>query len=506
MTDLNRRDFLKASSALAAAPLAACVARPIAVGSPYASLIPDREPGTLVNDVHSQLNPTRVDRIVKPRDVAELQEAIASARSAGKSVSIAGGRHAMGGQQFGEANVLVDTRDLNRVLAFDAERGTITVEGGIQWPQLLDHLNRVQDGRDRQWGIYQKQTGADRLSIAGALSCNAHGRGLNLKPIVQQVEEFDLVDPSGEIRTCSRGSHADLFRVAIGGYGLFGVITRVRLKLRPRVKVRRVVQLEQTTGIMERFEERIRDEYQYGDYQFATDATRDSFLHRGVFSCYQPVAPDTPLTEHPTRFHPEDWARLTFYSHKYKRRAFEVYSSRYLKTSGQVYWADWQLSAAYVDNYHADLDKALHAKVKATEMITEIYVQRDRLAAFMDDARVALRDRRANLIYGTVRLIERDDETFLAWARERYACVIFNLHVEHTPAAIEQAASTFCHLIDIGLSHGGSYYLTYHRWARKDQVEACYPQMRAFLQIKRERDPEEVFQSTWYRHYRAMFA
>lgn len=506
MTDLNRRDFLKASSALAAAPLAACVARPIAVRSPYASLIPDREPGTLVNDVHSQLNLTRVDRIVKPRDVAELQEAIASARSAGKSVSIAGGRHAMGGQQFGEANVLVDTRDLNRVLAFDPERGTITVEGGIQWPQLLDHLNRVQDGRDRQWGIYQKQTGADRLSIAGALSCNAHGRGLNLKPIVQQVEEFDLVDPSGEIRTCSRDSDADLFRVAIGGYGLFGVITRVRLKLRPRVKVRRVVELEQTAGIMERFEERIRDEYQYGDYQFATDATRDSFLHRGVFSCYQPVAPDTPLTEHPTRFHPEDWARLTFYSHKYKRRAFEVYSSRYLKTSGQVYWADWQLSAAYVDNYHADLDTALHAKVKATEMITEIYVQRDRLAAFMDDARVALRDRRTNLIYGTVRLIERDDETFLAWARERYACVIFNLHVEHTPAAIEQAASTFRHLIDIGLSYGGSYYLTYHRWARKDQVEACYPQMRAFLQIKRARDPEEVFQSTWYRHHRAMFA
>ena len=36
--------------------------------------------------------------------------------------------------------MLVDTRDLNRVLAFDAERGAITVEGGIQWPQLLDHL------------------------------------------------------------------------------------------------------------------------------------------------------------------------------------------------------------------------------------------------------------------------------------------------------------------------------------------------------------------------------
>jgi len=421
----------------------------------------------------------------------------------------------MGGQQFGEGTVLLDTRDLNRVLDFDRDNGTITVEGGIQWPQLLDHLNREQEDDGCSgggqacrpaWGIYQKQTGADRLSLAGALSCNAHGRGLNLKPIVDQVIAFDLVDAAGERRTCSRTSHPDLFRLAIGGYGLFGIITRVQLKLRPRVKVRRVVALGETAGIMERFDERIHDGYLYGDYQFTTDSTRDSFLRRGVFSCYQPVSPDTPLTPNPTRFHPEDWARLTFYSHKYKRRAFEVYSSRYVKTSGQIYWADWQLSAAYVDNYHVDLDRALGSTMKATEMITEIYVQRPRLAAFMEDARVALRERKANVIYGTVRLIEKDDETFLAWARERYACVIFNLHVEHTPSSLDRAADAFRDLIDLGIRHGGSYYLTYHRWARKDQLERCYPHMREFLRLKRQHDPDELFQSTWYRHHRTMFS
>jgi FAD/FMN-containing dehydrogenase len=502
---VSRRQFLSVSSAVATLPVAGCIARPVPVRSPYASAIPEHDPGLVVNDVHSQLNATRVIAVVKASTVAEVQAAVVRARASGTAVSVAGGRHAMGGQQFGEGSVLIDTRDLNRVLAFDAEHGAVTVEGGIQWPQLLEYLNRIQDGRDPQWGIYQKQTGADRLSIGGALSCNAHGRGLNLKPIVQQVQEFDLVDCAGEVRTCSRTSHPELFRLVIGGYGLFGIITRVRLELRPRVKVRRVVELGETSSIMERFEDRIGDGYQYGDYQFTTDAGRDSFLRRGVFSCYQPVPADTPLTEHPTRFNPEDWARLTFYSHKYKRRAFEVYSSRYLKTSGQIYWADWQLSAAYVDNYHADLDRALHAKAKGSEMITEIYVSRPRLAAFMEDARVALRAAGANVIYGTVRLIERDDETFLAWARDRFACVIFNLHVEHTPTAIDAAAAAFRDLIDVGIRHGGSYYLTYHRWARKDQVEHCYPQMREFLAKKREYDPDEVFQSSWYRHCREMF-
>ena len=502
MPPIDRRDFLSAALAL---PFAGCVARPLPVTSPYASAIPERETDTLVNDIHSQLNATRVAAIVKPRDVAELRAAVAAARAAGQSVSIAGGRHAMGGQQFGEANLLIDTRGVNRVIDFDAENGTVTVEGGIQWPQLIAHLNDVQAGRERQWGIYQKQTGADRLSIAGALSCNAHGRGLTLAPIVEQVERFDLLDARGEVRTCSRQENAELFRSAIGGYGLFGIITRVQLRLRPRVKVRRVVQLGETSGIMARFDERIRDGYLYGDYQFTTDSTRDSFLRRGIFSCYQPVDAGTPLTVNPTRFHPEDWARLTFYSHKYKRRAFDVYSSRYLKTSGQIYWGDSQLSAAYVDNYHRDLDTGLGARTKGSEMITEIYVQRDKLAAFMETARVALREHRANVIYGTVRVIEKDDETVLAWARDRYACVIFNLHIDHRPAAIAAAADAFRALIDLGLEHGGSYYLTYHRWARREQVERAHPRLREFLALKRKYDPEEVFQSNWYRHYKAMF-
>jgi FAD binding domain len=202
---------LKSSSlALAALPVSACVARPFPVRSPYWSAIPADPADTLVNDIHSQLNATRVDSIVMPTTVQEVQAAVRNAVAAGRSVSVAGGRHAMGGQQFGEASVLVDTRALKRVLDFDSERGVITVQGGIQWPELLDHLNRTQTGQSMQWGIYQKQTGADRLSIAGALACNAHGRGLNLKPIVfscyQPVpDETPLtVNPTREFLTLKR--------------------------------------------------------------------------------------------------------------------------------------------------------------------------------------------------------------------------------------------------------------------------------------------------------------
>jgi FAD/FMN-containing dehydrogenase len=503
---IDRREFLThAVGALAALPVGACIARPLPPRVSYGSQIPNDVSNTLVNDVHSRLNATRVASILRPAATDDLVSAVREAASSGRSLCIAGGRHAMGGQQFAENALLVDTRSLKRVIALDEDTGIVTVEAGIQWPELVQELQRRQIGRRREWGIVQKQTGADRLSLAGALACNAHGRGLAMKPIIDQIESFDLLDAAGEVRICSRAENQDLFRLAIGGYGLFGIVTQIRLRLRPKVKVRRVVMLAETDGIIQRFEERIRDGYLYGDYQFATDSSRDSFLGRGVFSCYQPVPDSTPLTANPVRFNPEDWARLTFYSHEYKRRAFEVYSERYLATSGQIYWSDSQLSAAYVDGYHADLDTATRAWVPATEMITEIYVRRQELAAFMEEAARELRDRDANLIYGTVRMIERDDESYLAWAKERYACVIFNLHVEHTLEAIDDAAAAFRALIDLGIAHGGSYYLTYHRWARPDQVEQCYPQFRKFLELKRQFDPDERFQSTWYRHYRDMF-
>ena len=148
----------------------------------------------------------------------------------------------------------------------------------------------------------------------------------------------------------------------------------------------------------------------------------------------------------------------------------------------------------------------LGATDRATEMITEIYVPRALLPSFMSEVAAAFRSNGVPIIYGTVRLIESDDETFLAWAREPYACVIFNLHVVHSPQGVDQAAAAFRSLIEMAIKRGGRYYLTYHRYATRAQVEACYPQLPDFLKLKKKYDPEERFQSEWYRFYRAMFA
>jgi len=486
---IDRREFLKIAGLTATWPYTGAWAQ---------------APGVLVNDLHSQLNPTRVDRVVEPETLAAARAAIAAARRENRAVCIAGGRHAMGAQAFATDGILIDIRKLDRVLGFDMERGQIEVESGMQWPKLLAELTSAQLGRAKQWGFVQKQTGADRLTMGGCLSANVHGRGLTLPPFVGDVESFKLLDAEGDLKTCSRTENPELFSLAIGGYGLFGFIYSVTLRLVPRRKVERVVQVRDIAALPAAFAGRIRDGFLYGDFQYSIDESSDGFLRRGVFSCYRPVPDSTPIPAAQKELAEKDWTNLLLLAHTDKAAAFKRYAGYYLTTNGQVYWSDEHQMSIYPDYYHREIDRRL--KTKATEAITEIYCERDALERFMVDVAADARRSETEIIYGTVRLIEADRESFLAWAKKPYACVIFNLHVEHTPVGIRRASGAFRRLIDLGIKYGGSYYPTYHKYATKKQVETCYPQFAEFLKLKRKHDPAEVFQSDWYRHYRKMFA
>jgi hypothetical protein len=243
----------------------------------------------------------------------------------------------------------------------------------------------------------------------------------------------------------------------------------------------------------------------YGDFQFAIDPASADFLEEGICSCYVAVAGDTPIPDQQRALSRADWEELFHLSHSDPRGASDAYTRHYLATNGQLYWSDLHQMADYHDGYHLDLNGRLGATSPGSEMITELYVPRRDLPAFMAQVAHDFRTHQTPVIYGTVRLIERDDETMLAWARQPWACIIFNLHVDHTPEGIERAGDAFRRLIDRALACGGSYYLTYHRWATREQVEAAYPQFVDFLREKLRCDPEERFQSDWYRHYREMF-
>jgi FAD/FMN-containing dehydrogenase len=464
----------------------------------------------LLNDVHSQLNPTRVACLRQPVTVDELRARVREAAAQGLKISLAGGRHAMGGQQFAEGSMHIDMTALCRVVETDAERGLLHIEAGAEWPAIIAASHGMRSSTGVQWGIRQKQTGVDAVSIGGSVSVNAHGRGLLMRPLGDDVERLVLMNAEGDILTCDRQENAELFSLVIGGYGLFGIICSVTLRLAPRQRVERLVDIIDIDDAVNAVFRRADEGCLYGDFQFAIDGRAPGFLRRGVFACYKPVEEEEGDSGQSADLAADVWLRLLKLAHEDKSEAFRQYARHYLASDGNRYWSDTMQLSTYIPGYAeylaGEMSHQSVAGIKETLVIGEHYVPRGRLLDFMGAARAILSTGGTEVIYGTIRAIRRDTVSFLPWAREDFACVIFNLRTAHTKDGIQRTAETFRALIDSSSDLGGSFFLTYHRFATAAQIERCYPRIREWFALKKRHDPAELFSSDWYVHYRDAFA
>ena len=459
-----------------------------------------------LDDVQSRLNATKMQRILTPANPDEISAAIAEAATQGFSVCPAGALHSMGGQQFATGGVSLSSAALDRVGHLDTLNRTVWVQSGATWPKLVQWLRYNQEDDSQPLSIIQKQTGADELTLGGALSSNIHGRVLGRRPLVDDIASFYLTQPDGSRVLCSRDENAHLFHLAVGGYGMFGFVDAIKLRLAPRqLHVRRVRELC-LDDVIPALEAQARAGATYGDFQYMTDETSPDFMTRGIMSVYLPEEGEAIMPEGQLGLSQEEWLRLYVLAHTDKARAYNEYAAHYRQTDGQLYWSDDLQFSPYLPDAGDALYRQLGWQTYASLMITELYVPRDRFVDFMAAAKYTMLRTGAKVVYGTVRLIEAEEETLLRWARDSYACIIFNLLVEHSPEGIERSKDQFRTLTDCALEREGSFYLTYHRWARRDQVERAYPQFPRFLELKEKHDPNGVFASDWYRHHREMFA
>ena len=112
-----------------------------------------------------------------------------------------------------ESALTLDVSGLNRMLRLDTGRRQIELQAAAPWSALQQH------------GVTVMLQG----TIGDAVSANAPGPGG--VPIVSHVEAITLVTPDGEVRRADRRANPDLFALAVGGHGLFGVLYSVTLRL-----------------------------------------------------------------------------------------------------------------------------------------------------------------------------------------------------------------------------------------------------------------------------------
>ena len=420
-----------------------------------------------VNDTHSALNRTAVTRILEPRSADEVAAAVEAAAARGEPLAIAGARHAMGGQQFLSGGALLDTRRLNHVRWFDRGEALLEVEAGITWPDVIRGYLALQRGPGP---AYRHPPEADRRRPAhpGRRGRRQHPRPRPGRTAVRGRHRGAGGRHGRRVTSCAVSAKRTptLFRHVVGGYGLFGVVTAVTLRLVPRVKVERRVARLEIEELIDAFDERIAAGHLYGDFQFATSPHSADFLRTGVLSSYRPVEIRAPHSRRPA---PPVAKRLeraaAAGAHRQARGLPEIH--RVLSGDARPALLERHAPAESLPRgiSRRARSPARRGGARQRDDHRALRAARPRCVAFMNDVRRDFRMNGVDFIYGTIRLIEAEQDTALPWARRDWACVIFNLHIDHRREDMARAADHFRRLIDHALRHGGSYFLTYHRFA-----------------------------------------
>ena len=165
-------------------------------------------------------------RYAAPRDAEEIAALFRQAREEGLSVTLRGAGRSYGDASLNRAGLVLDLRQLNRMLCWDPEAGVVEAEPGLTIEGLWRRT--IEDG---WWPPVVP--GTMFPTLAGCLAMNIHGKN-NFKAgtIGEHTLEFDLLTPRGDLLRCSREENADVFHAVIGGAGLLGAVTRLRMKLK----------------------------------------------------------------------------------------------------------------------------------------------------------------------------------------------------------------------------------------------------------------------------------
>jgi FAD/FMN-containing dehydrogenase len=163
--------------------------------------------------------------VARPADVADVQAALAYARSAGLDVAVRGGGHSGPGFGTVDDGVVIDLSGMRGVRPMPTE-GRVRVEGGAQLGDVDHALHPF--GMAVPAGIIST-TGAGGLVLGGGLGHLTRGSGLSIDNLL----ECDVVLADGRFVRASADEHPDLFWALRGGSGNFGIVTSMEFRTHP---------------------------------------------------------------------------------------------------------------------------------------------------------------------------------------------------------------------------------------------------------------------------------
>jgi len=164
--------------------------------------------------------------VFRPTNAEGIAEAYAHAQRHGRTLGLRGAGRSYGDASLNGEGLSIDLTRMNRILEWDPDEGVIVVEPGVTIQRLWEYA--IGDG---WWPAVVP--GTMHPTIGGVAGMNIHGKNnYAVGTFGEHILEFEMLLPTGERRVCSRTKHPELFHAAIGGFGVLGCFTRLKIQLK----------------------------------------------------------------------------------------------------------------------------------------------------------------------------------------------------------------------------------------------------------------------------------
>jgi decaprenylphospho-beta-D-ribofuranose 2-oxidase len=170
------------------------------------------------------LREARPQEVHTTRELDALAALLARAARDGRRVTVRAAGRSFDDQAMND-DIVVDVAGMDRILAFDLTAREITVEPGVSWGAIVQHT--------LPHGLLPHILVTTPWATAGGtLSANCISRSTpRYGHTGDHVRSLELLTVGGDAVHCARDCNAELFRAVIGGFGYFGVVTRITYDL-----------------------------------------------------------------------------------------------------------------------------------------------------------------------------------------------------------------------------------------------------------------------------------
>lgn len=223
---MRKRTFLKVASAgitgAVLAPLSGCQ-QPSAPPSAPATPAPEKLKNWAGNLEYS------TDQVAYPETVEQVQALVKQS----DKLRALGTQHCFN-KIADSPHQLLSAKKLDKILALDPDKKTVTVEAGVRYGTLGTYL------QERGFALHNLAS-LPHISVAGSIATATHGSGAKLGNLATAVSGLEFVKADGEVMTLTREKDSEQFNGAVVHLGGLGFVTKVTLDVLPTFQVKQDV-------------------------------------------------------------------------------------------------------------------------------------------------------------------------------------------------------------------------------------------------------------------------